>query len=286
MFLKFCDPIYHPFPFLVILVDFEILSVKVNYIPYISRGGICYMKLKSIFSTVLLAFTVFFITSFSASASENDIPENMEHTANPNIFYDTDNQKYFDKRENGYIDEVYRVEGGKVVESISPEEFIQIQETEKNEFTQDSLDIVTPMAVTWSHIYKESSNYETRIFGQRASIIQENPGPGSDTKTISYQYTETYTTSTSLTNLQLQAIEYGVSHSFSRSRSISSSHTMTIEPGYSGYWRFDPKVRKSIGTLRNLLHGQFMSETSVTTMYPTHLNGQLDGWLVAVKTKL
>lgn len=131
MFLKFCDSIYHSFPFLVILVDFEIFSVKVNYIPYISIEGICCMKLKSIFSTVLLAFTVFFITSFNASASENDIPENMEHTANPNIFYDTDNQKYFDKRENGYIDEVYRVEGGKVVESISPEEFIQIEETEK-----------------------------------------------------------------------------------------------------------------------------------------------------------
>ncbi|MFJ7406067.1 MULTISPECIES: hypothetical protein [unclassified Lysinibacillus] len=244
--------------------------------------------MKSTFLTFLLAFTIFSIV-FTVAASGNDSQlQNMHKTTNPNIFYDTETLKYFDIRENGYIDEIYRVEGGKVVESISVEEFILMEENEKNEFqyAQDSFPTISPLAVTWSHIYNEFSNYETRIFGKRASIIQENPGPGSDTFTLSYEYTETFSTSTSLTHLQLRSIENGVSYTFSNSRSINSSHTMTIEPGYSGYWRFDPKVRKSIGKIRNLLHGQFISETSVTTMYPTHVNGQLDGWLVAVKTKL
>lgn len=245
--------------------------------------------MKSTILTFLLAFAVFFTTSLTVSASGNDSQlQNMRQTTNPNILYDMETFKYFDIRENGYIDEIYRVEGGKVVESISVEEFILMEENEKNDFSnsQEPITKISPFAVAWSHFYNEFSNYETRIFGKRASIIQENPGPGSDNFTLSYSYTETYSTSTNLTNLQLRTIENGVSYTFSRSRSINSSHTMTIEPGYSGYWRFDPKVRKSIGKIRNLLHGQFISETSVTTMYPTHVNGQLDGWLVAVKTKL
>lgn len=246
--------------------------------------------MKSTILTLLLAFAVFSTTALTVSASGNDSPlQNMRQTTNPNILYDMETLKYFDIRENGYIDEIYRVEGGKVVESISVEEFIIMEENDKNEFSntqEEPIPKISPFAVAWSHIYNEFSNYETRVFGKRASIIQENPGPGSDTFTLSYEYTETFSTSTSLTHLQLRSIENGVSYTFSNSRSIKSSHTMTIEPGYSGYWRFDPKVRKSIGKIRNLLHGQFMSETSVTTMYPTHVNGKLDGWLVAVKTKL
>ena len=63
--------------------------------------------MKSTILTLLLAFAVFSTTALTVSASGNDSPlQNMRQTTNPNILYDMETLKYFDIRENGYIDEI------------------------------------------------------------------------------------------------------------------------------------------------------------------------------------
>lgn len=251
------------------------------------------MKTKLLSLLVLLG--LFFFGATAASAASNPDVNKMEKTSDENIFYDPSEDSYYDVTENGYISEVFRVEGGKIVESVPVEDYVKIEAEESlvaaptrtNTLnTTSSFGVVTPYAVTYSYIYLESQNYETRIYGSRASIIQENPGPGPDSLQIAYGYTYNHSVSASLGSSEMFALEAGVGYEYSRQESVESTHLMTIEAGYSGYWRFDPRVRKTIGTMRTLLHGQYYSSRNITAQYPTSVNGMIDGWLVAVKTKL
>lgn len=68
----------------------------------------------------IMFFYLFYVLSSFASVDTSK----MKETSNENILFDPDTEEYYDLRENGYIDEVYIVEGGKMVEKIPVEEYI------------------------------------------------------------------------------------------------------------------------------------------------------------------
>ena len=237
----------------------------------------------------VLVFGVLFITfaqfSKKAEASEN-FGTDMTPTTNENIFYDEGKEMYFDTREDGYIDEVYEIRDGKVFREVPITEYIEQPEEDRTNEEIIKQDIKNPLfsaraAAIYS--YNETSNEAVRLFGQRASIIQENPGPGSDTLEIGYSASYSHEFTVSVNADIIKVIQAGVSYTYNTTASISSTHTMTIEPGYSGYWRFDPSVRKSMGTLKNLSNN---TSQSIRAYYPIKFNNRLDGYLVAVKTPL
>lgn len=224
--------------------------------------------------------------SFAEKKTSPDV-QKMKKTKNPNILYDSKTDQYYDKREKGFIGEIYRVEGGKVVESISVEDYLeQAEETEPKEvsISADEISILSGPYV-YSR-YTESTNTETRFYGSRASIIQENPGPKDDTFALQYGYSKSHSGNISLSTEKTSALKAGVSYTYTVTESVSSTHSMTIPAGYSGYWRFDPRMRKTTGTMRNYLDGVLMSAETARVYYPTRINGDLDGWLVAVKQPL
>lgn len=256
------------------------------------------MKIKLLF-TLFATFLVVVLLASSEStyAKEKDTtPQHskLEKTKHKNILYDKELDAYFDTRENGYIDDVvYEVSGGKIVREIPVEEYLEIEEVDVEEIkTTTSVpestgtDTITPNAVYESYIYEEESNVLTRIYGDRVSIVQENPGPGDDTFTLAYSASYSSEFNISVNSAITTAIAAGVSYTFNRSAGISSEHSMTIQEGYYGYWRFDPKVRKSQGTLAKLRDGFRVSEQFLRTYYPVKKNGDLDGYLVPVKGKL
>ena len=238
----------------------------------------------------VLMLGVFFI-AFSqftkkAEASENVDLANMLPTVNENILYDKGEEMYFDLRENGYIDEIYEVRGGEVVRSIPIQEYINQPEVQSFLEVEPLFDLEVPLFTPYAELvykYTEISNEPTRIFGERASIVQDNPGPGADTFSLAYSTSYSHQFTISVDANILKAIKVGVGYSYTETSSITSTHSMTIEAGYSGYWRFDPTVRKSSGSLKN-------NKTGATQMmrayYPMKVAGQLDGTLVAVKTPL
>lgn len=233
----------------------------------------------------VMAFLVLgvFIVTFSQYSKQVEANGDIEFThmtptTNENIFFDESKEMYFDVREDGYIDEVYEVKGGQVVGTISVEDYVETPEIQT--FEQPNL-LSSRAGSVYS--YTEKSNELIRQFGTKASITQENPGPGSDTQSIAYTATNSHAFTISVDAEIIKVIKAGVSYTYNTTASITSSHSMTIEPGYAGYWRFDPSVRRSMGTLKNLTN---KTEESIRAYYPVKLNNQLDGFLVAVKTPL
>lgn len=247
--------------------------------------------IKRVAHLVLIFCLLAAIPTISFAEKKNQPTPNldkMEKTKNPYILYDSTSDQYYDTRDEGFIGEIYRVEGGVVVESVDVESYIE----ENEEYVEDikipnTEDEITPLGgpVVYSR-YTESTNTEVRLFGERVSIVQENPGPGDDRYALGYSTSESHSGNISLTSEKTSALKLGVGYTYTVTASITSSHTMTIPAGYSGYWRFDPKMRKTMGTMQNYLDGVLMSTEDVRVLYPTRLNGDLDGWLVAVKTPL
>lgn len=238
-----------------------------------------------------------FSFNLPTSASSLDKPDpksvdlsKMKQTEAASIFFDPQTNEYYDVYSKGYIDEVYEVEGGEIVRKVDIDEYIKLRKeqekltlnpetplTEEPTYTPDFL---------YSFAYKEDSNREAYVYGERVSIIQYNPGPGTDTFSISYSYTKGHTFTVSLSSAAKAAVRAGVSYTWTSSASISGTHTMSIPPGYHGYWRFDPKIRISHGTLYTYSPlGQLIDSRRVGVHYPVKRNGQLDGMLVAVKYK-
>lgn len=238
----------------------------------------------------VLMLAVFFIAFLQftkkAEASESVELANMLPTVNENILYDKNEEKYFDLRENGYIDEIYEVRGGEVVRLIPIQEYINQTEAEVQSLEEPHLDLEVPLFTPYAELvykYTETSNDAVRIFGERASIIQDNPGPGADTFSLAYSSSYSHQFSISVNADMLKAIKLGVGYSYTETSSITSTHSMTINAGYSGYWRFDPNVRRTMGSVKNNKTGDTQT---LRAYYPMQVAGKLDGTLVAVKTPL
>lgn len=251
-----------------------------------------------------LLFFVFFATVVALFVMGSSVgatgvnTEKMTPTEAPNIFYDEEYGGYYDVNSGGYI-EVLKVEEGKVVGEVDMKEYIKRQASEPNlkkekdekekDLTTDTKaenDEISMMAPTVWYRYTESSNYGTILYGSRASIIQKNYGPGDDRMTIGYSATKSHSFATTLNSGEQQAVKAGVGYTFVSSESVSGSHMMTIPAGYQGYWRFDPRVRVSSGTVRQYTHGYVTDSKSAKIYYPVRIGSVLDGELVSVKTPL
>ncbi|CDQ41742.1 hypothetical protein [Virgibacillus salexigens] len=243
-------------------------------------------------TSFLIGFIAFFTTSIDTEASTTVDINKMEPTKVGHIYYDEEYDGYYDVKSGGYI-EVYKVQNGEVVKEIDTEDYIDRLSKEPNVpedtdtlFNVDNKDSIGIMAPSIYYRYSESSNVRRTQYGSRASIIQKNPGPGSDTMSIAYSASKGHSFNVSLGTGERSAVRSGVSYTWVSSESISSSHTMTIPAGYKGYWRFDPYVRVSNGTVRKYNQGVYISSKRVRATYPVRINGVLDGELIAVKSPL
>lgn len=245
---------------------------------------------KNIFLLTFLCAIFFNVDSAFASVDTSK----MKETSNENILFDPDTEEYYDLRENGYIDEVYKVEGGKMVEKIPVEEYINynLSSSTENTYLNDEINNNLPQENTLIprvtagdlHIYFENSNSHEVLFGKRASIIQKNYGPGDDSFSLSYNHTQTAQWNVSLNSAEIKGIAGSVGYSYSSTLSVSSTSTMVIPAKYFGYWRFDPIVRRTTGTLYSYLNGVQTDKKSINATYPVaKYAGVLDGFAVAVK---
>lgn len=251
---------------------------------------------KETYLALFVLLVAFFAIGSSVGATGLDTGE-MTPTASPTIFYDEEIEEYYDVEEGGYI-EVFEVKGGEVVGPVNMEEYVERRASEahiENEENAETINLNTPILKggevgilspsVW-YRYAESSNYTTLQYGGRASIIQKNPGPGSDEFYLGFSYTKTQSYNMTLSTNERAAINAGAGFTWSTSASIESGHTMTLLPGYQGYWRFDPRVRVTVGTLRQYTHGFVTSTKSVRGYSPVKLNKLLDGEITAVKTPM
>lgn len=251
---------------------------------------------KLLLFTFFFSLVTFFFMSTSVGATGVNV-DKMTPTEAPNIFYDDEYGGYYDVESEGYI-EVLKVENGEVVGEVDMKEYIKRQASEPNmkkEKKENKKDLIgntkedgeysIASPSVW-YRYTESGNYGTIQYGSRASIIQKNPGPGSDTMTIGYSFTKGHAFNATLNSSEQSAIKGSVGYTWTNSASISSSHAMTIPAGYQGYWRFDPRVRVSSGTVRQYTHGYVTNTKTIRATYPVRIGSVLDGELVAVKTRL
>lgn len=245
-------------------------------------------KLKIFISSLLIGFVTFFAVGQDAEAATDVNLQHMTPTEAENIYYDEEYGGYYDVNSEGYI-EVYEVEDGEVVKKVDMKDYIKRQAVEPNVSINDSLynsndeDSNELSALTYR--YAESSNVNRIQFGTRSSLIQKNCGPGSDTLSLGYNATKGHSFNLSLLAAEKTAVKTGVNYTWSNSLSISSNHSLTIKAGYQGYWRFDPSVRVSSGTLYRY-NGPLTSSKKVSATYPVKRGGLLDGELVSIKTKL
>lgn len=243
--------------------------------------------MKIFLSSVLIGFVTFFGVGQDAESADINL-QKVTPTEAENIYYDEEYGGYYDVNSEGYI-EVYRVEDGKVVEKVDMKDYIKRQAIEPNESISDSLynsnDEGSNELSALTYRYAESSNVRRIQFGTRSSIIQKNCGPGSDTLQIGYSASKGHTFNVNLLAAEKAAVKTGVNYTWTNSSSISSSHSMTIKEGYQGYWRFDPAIRSSSGTLYRY-NGPLTSSKKITTTYPVKIGPNLDGELVSVKTKM
>jgi len=220
----------------------------------------------------------------------------MKKTENENILYDIEEDEYYDLSKNGYIDKIYKVEDGMVVDEISVEEYLASElileeETMNKPSTNMELNplfknrIITPYN-TYYYAYRESSNTKIKRTGGRASIIQRNYGPGSDTLSIAYSYTEGMSWNATLSSEKFNVIKGSVSYTFTSTATISSSSMMTIAEGYMGWWHFEPYVRKTQGTLYRYFDYYLVDSESITGYYPAKMGNALDGVLTSIKAPL
>ncbi|RWR06111.1 hypothetical protein QNH23_16985 [Siminovitchia fortis] len=259
-------------------------------------------KVSLAFLSSIFAFFIMGTAVGAEEANDNNVDVNkMQATKAPNIFYDKENKGYYDVDSEGYI-EVFKVEDGEVVGKVDMNEYIDRQASDPNLKEDDISDSIslndkddtevengsTIFAPQVYYRYTESSKSTKVVTGKRSSIIQKNPAKngGSDTFTLSYSASQGHSFSVTLNSGEKSAVKGNVGYTWSSSASISSSHAMTIKPGWQGYWRFDPMIRISNGTVKQYNQGFVMSSKKVTTKYPKKLNKHLDGELVSVKSKI
>ncbi len=249
----------------------------------------------------LLTFLLMFSTLSTSSASEGTLSSSekvdlskMRETEASSILFDPQTDEYYDLYSDGYIGEIYEIRDGEIKREVDVEEYIKLRE-EEEKISLNSTDIVsfeqlqqniTPNYIANYYHFSESSNRERTIFGERASRIHYNPGPGSDTFSLTYSYSQGHSFNVSLGTAEKSAVIAGVGYTWHSSASASGTHSMTIPEGYHGYWRFDPIVRVSTGTLYTYSQwGQLINSRSVRVQYPVKIGNMLDGMLVSVKYK-
>lgn len=256
------------------------------------------MKFVKVFLFTLLVAGVF---SFPEEAFGTSPDVNlMDPTDNKNVFWDAETSQYFDSRDGGYIGEVFQINVDGTFTEVDVAEYIT-SEAEPDFFygqeipptkppyppAEPTIAQPKPQDGPYSTAYYyEETNYEVRFFGDPASLPQENFGPGTDTETIAYQETKSYSVSTGLDSIELSALKIGAGFSFNYSESISSSHTLSIPPGYQAYWRFDPVMNYTRGTMKTYYNGYLQSSREVSSYSPVKFNGHLKGYLVSVKTPI
>ena len=251
--------------------------------------------------TLILTFVLvtisYFISLQNVHAEDLDSTSQLVKTKYEHILYDKEKGAYFDTRDNGYLPEVvYQVSGGKIIKEVPIEEYLEMAEEDptKNEFQESVVKLtdktdtsISPLAGPVVYYrYTESSNVQTRIYGERASKIVENPTSSTVRHAISYSTSYSHEFNVSLGTEAKNAVIASVSYTWVSSASVSETVEMDIPPGYWGYWRFDPLVRKSQGVLKKYNDGFVVSEQNVRVLYPVKRNGQLDGYLVPVQGKL
>ncbi|WP_026801494.1 hypothetical protein [Pontibacillus halophilus] len=242
----------------------------------------------AVVAMVLLAFP-------TVSSADSKIDEtSMKKTSNPNFLFDEETGMYYDKKQEGYIDEVYQV-NGKNFKKVDVKDYIEIKAVEapsnfvsapkESTLKKGAAPQAAPQRGTY-YDFNESFNEERRFFGDRASRVQENPGPGDDRLSLSYSASKSSQFNVGLNTSQFRVWKADLGYTYISSETISSSHMMTIPAGYSGYWRFDPRMRYSRGTFTTYYDGIKIDIKDMKVYYPTRVNGDLDGWLVAVKKPL
>lgn len=252
------------------------------------------MKRNIFFTLTALVSTLFFLTT-SAGATGIDVKK-MTPTELDTMFFDEEYGGYYDSELGGYI-EMFSVEDG-VVTKMNMEDYIQRQLSVPNITKEDGelnekfygyatrwpTNPILPHAPQLTTRYVEEGNYETIQFGSVASPTYVNQGPGDDTQTLEYSYSKGHNFSIDLTGAEARSVVGNVSYTFNSSASVKSSGTMTVQAGFKGYFRFDPKVRVSYGELNHYNQGYFTHSESVRTYYPVETaTGVLAGELAAIK---
>lgn len=255
------------------------------------------MKIKKIliFIYTFMAIALFSNNVQNVYASEVSSLTGMQSTKVNYIYFDKHENSYYDVRENGYIDKVYIVENGKIISSIAPSEYVEMlykEDIEEAYFAKmlninNNIDTNENSPLNYyDSIYTESSNRETHLYGEKASITLVNEGPGDDSLSLAYNASKSHELDVNLDTPEFSALKAGVSYTWSSSASVSSEGIMTIKAGYEGYFRFDPLVRISSGVVKNYTDGYLLSTKSVRATYPVKKYGLLDGRLVSVKTEI
>ncbi|MFC7441106.1 hypothetical protein [Laceyella putida] len=181
---------------------------------------------------------------------------------------------------------VYEVENGQIVREVSIEEYQAIQETPAGNYTANNS--VTTRDVNGAvAIYRQDVRTTSRQAVGRVSRIVENKTSSPATYSISYSATRGVTYSVSVSGLDVQAIKNTLGASWTIQRSVTDNATLTVKPGYRGWWHFDANVNVSKGYLTKIGQGGVViSKRYITTTSPRTVSGMLDGWLVAKQSKL
>jgi hypothetical protein len=185
---------------------------------------------------------------------------------------------------------VYEVKNGQIIREVSIEEYQAIKEEPVVHNTKNN---IKNISVTTRDIngavttYRQDIRTTSRQSVGRVSRIVENKTSSPATYSVAYQATRGATYSISVSDIEIGAIKSALGASWTIQRTDSDVATLTVKPGYRGWWHFDANVNVSKGYLIKIGHGGVViSKRYITTTSPRSINGMLDGWLVAKQSKL
>lgn len=210
------------------------------------------------------------------------------------LFVFADKPEKINKNNNATIAKVYRVtENG--LKEVSIEEYLQHKADTLSQITYNSLstnsissDSISnePIAEDY-YVYNESSASLVRRtdLRKRVSIFVQNTTSLPASKTIAYSSTHSYSISGNATFEITQAVKAGVSFTWTDSASINDSATLQIPAYYYGWWEFDPLMNKSVGYVNQYSFTGILRSSTYTTAYsPNKINGNEDGYLIAMNS--